>query len=263
MKRMHRFSIFITAVLSALVCACLVQAASMSIRFSDGRIVVHDTNRISSITFDGGVPQTSQPEMGTFLLNEDFLAGLSTIWEPIQVVGGNFSRFATVAHGKLAVSVPANNSWGKTGIMSRTPLFSVDSGMAANPLKLAFEFVPEQTSGYIIALSQAKDADVWRAQNYWLHWGQPSIISGKIYAANTQNSADKGSEAATPPQAPGTITLAIRPGSVEATTSQGARLSMNLSWLKPGVPVYLYVFSHPWNQHGAAAFALKSIRVSQ
>lgn len=262
MQRNHRSSIIIVAFLAVLVCACLAQAASMVIRFNDGRTVVHDTSRISSITFDVD-QQAGIPNAGAYLLNEEFVGGLSGLWEPIQVVGGNFARFAALSQGKLVVSVPPGNSWGKTGIMSRTPLFTVDGGMSMNPLKLSFEFAPEQTTGYIIALAQPKDADVWRVQNYWFHWGQPSMISGRVYVANTQNSGDKGGESATPPQAPATVTLAIRPGSVEATTSQGTRLAMNLGWLKPGVPVYLYVFSHPWNQHGAASFALKSIRVSQ
>ncbi len=147
--------------------------------------------------------------------------------------------------------------------MSRSPLFSIDQSMAMNPLKITFDFDPAQTTGYIIALAQPKDADVWRVQNLWFHWGRPTMISGKLYLTNTQNQGDKGAEANTPAQAPKTVTLSVRPGSVEATTSHGTHLAMNLGWMKQGVPVYLYVFSHPWNQHEAASFALKSIRISQ
>jgi len=267
MKTQHRYPLVCLSILFILTCACWAQAASMVIRFQDGRTVVHDTNKISSITFDGmshhPQPQVGVPSAETYLLNEEFASGLSTLWEPIQVVGGNFERFAALSQGKLTVNVPAGNSWGKTGIMSRSPLFSVDAGMAANPLKISFEFEPGQTTGYVIALSQARDADVWRVQNYWLHWLRPTMISGKLYATNTQNSGDKGGEAITPSQAPNTVTLAVRPGSVEALTSQGTRLSANLGWMKQGVPVYLYIFSHPANQHEAASFALKSIRISQ
>jgi hypothetical protein len=267
MKAKQRYPVLFLTILSILIGTCWVHAASMVIRFQDGRTVVHDTNRISSITFDGishhPQPPVSVPSAENYLLNEEFANGLSTLWEPIQVVGGNYERFAALAPGKLAVNVPAGNSWGKTGIMSRSPLFSVDAGMTANPLKISFDFDPNQTTGYVIALAQAKDADVWRVQNYWLHWLRPTMISGKLYAANTQNAGDKVAEAVTPSQAPNTVALAIRPGSVEAITSQGTRLAMNLGWMKQGVPVYLYIFSHPANQHEAASFALKSIRISQ
>ena len=263
MKAKQWYPALFLSLLSILVCTCWVYAAPMVIRFHDGSSVTHDTGRISSITFEGAPQQPTFPTAETYLLNEEFANGLSTLWEPIQVVGGNFDRFTTLSPGKLLVNVPAGNSWGKTGIMSRSPLFSIDAGMAANPLKISFEFEPSQTTGYIVAFSQARDADVWRVQNYWFHWGRPTMINGKAYAANTQNSGDKGSEAVTPPQAPKTVTFAVRPGTIEATTSHGTRLVMNLGWMKQGVPVYMYIFSHPWNQHEAASFTLKSIRISQ
>ena len=241
--------------------SCLAVASTMVIRMQDGTSVSYDTGQISAVTF-ADAPVSSQSGTPPLLM-EDFSAGLSSMWEPIQVVGGNFGRFASVANGRLAVSVPAGNSWGKTGIMSRTPLFSVDPGMAANPLKLTFEFDPNATTGYVIALSQAKDADVWRVQNAWFHWGRPTLIEGKAYLVNTQNSGDKGGESRTPSQAPKSVTLSVRPGSVEAVTSHGSRIHAQISWLKAGVPVYLYIFSHPWNQHDAASLALTSIKITQ
>ncbi len=264
MKARHRYSVLFLSILSIITSVCWVNAASMVIRFHDGRAIVHDTNRISSITFDGAShTQTEPSSAGAYLLNEEFANGLSNLWAPIQVVGGNFERFAAITNGKLAVNVPAGNSWGKTGIMSHSPLFLIDNGMASNPLKIRFDFDPNQTTGYVIAFSQGKDADVWRVQNYWFHWGRPTMISGKVYVSNTQNSGDKGGEAITPPQAPKTVTFTVKPGTVEAKTSNGTNLVMNLGWMKHGVPVYMYIFSHPWNQHEAAAFTLNSIRISQ
>lgn len=250
-----------TAALLILLSAGVVLAATMVIRLQDGTTVSYDTAQVASVTFSEGAHSRSAG--GAPLFVEEFSDGLSSLWEPIQVVGGNFERFAAIVNGKLTVSVPAGNSWGKTGIMSRNPLFSVDANMAANPLRVSFEFDPAGTTGYIIALSQAKDPDVWRVQNAWFHWGKPTLIEGKAYLVNTQNNGDKGGETRTSGQAPGNVTLAVRPGGVEATMPNGSRISAQISWLKAGVPVYLYVFSHPWNQHEAAALTLKAIRITQ
>lgn len=238
-------------------------ASTLVIKLTDGTALSYDTALISSMFFADSGSSAGQPAANAPLLTEDFSSGLSNIWEQIQVVGGNFERFAKVSPGKLAVAVPAGNSWGKTGIMSRTPLFSVDAGMADKPLKISFDFDPSATTGYIIALSQAKDADVWRVQNVWFHWGKPTFTEGKAYLVNTQNQGDKGGESKTPALAPRNVTLSIRPGAVEAGTSHNTKTEAQISWLKPGVPVYLYIFSHPWNQHEAASFTLKSIKIIQ
>jgi len=213
-----------------------------------------------SLPSDEAVREDSE---GISLLTETFNGGLSSTWEPIQVVGGNFARFASVGNGKLSVSVPAGNSWGKTGIMTGKALFPLSADMADKPLKLTFDFDAKATTGYVIALSQAKDADVWRVQNVWFHWGISKPQEGTAYLVNTQNSADKGGDCKTPPRAPKSVTLVVRPGSVEATTSYGSKIAANISWLKEGVPVYIYVFSHPWKQNEAASFVLRSIRIHQ
>lgn len=204
-----------------------------------------------------------QDSAGRLLFAETFDRGLSSMWEPIQVVGGHFGRFASVGYGRLAVSVPAGHSWGKTGIMTGSALFPLSVEMAYRPLQLTFDFDANGTTGYIIALSQAKDADVWRVQNAWFHWGRPNPHEGKAYLVNTQNSADKGGDCSTPFRAPERVTLKVRPGRVEATTSYGSRIDAGISWLRVGVPIYIYIFSHPWNQSEAASFVLKSIRISQ
>jgi hypothetical protein len=241
--------------------SCLAVASTMVIRLQDGTSVSYDTSQISSVSF-ADAPFSTQSGTPPLLM-ENFSSGLSTMWEPIQVAGGNFERFAAVTNGRLLVSVPIGNSWGKTGIMSRTPLFSVDATMADNPLKLTFEFDPSVTTGYVIALSPAKNPDVWTGQNIWFHWGRPTLIEGKAYMVNTQNNGDKGGESRTPSQAPKSVTLAVRPGGVEAVTSHGTRIQAQISWLKTGVPVYLHIFSHPWNQSEAASLALTSIRITQ
>jgi len=263
-KRFTANTVALSTTLLVLLSSCIAFAATMVIKLQDGSTVSYDTSQVSSVTFTGAVPTVAPPQAGAApLFVEEFNSGLGALWEPIQVAGGNYEKFAAMANNKLTVTVPAGNSWTKTGILSRSPLFSVDANMASNPLKLSFEFDPAGTTGYVIGLSQGKNPDMWHLQNVWFHWYKPTFIEGKAYMTNTQNSGDKGGDSKTPPQAPKNVTLAIRPGSVEATLSGGSQFTANFSWMKPGVPVYLYIFSHPANQQEAAAFVLKSIKISQ
>ena len=261
-KRITASTVALAVALLVLLSSCIAFAATMVIKLQGGSTVTYDTSQVQSVTFVESAPASTQAGPSPLFV-EEFGSGLGALWEPIQVAGGNYEKFAVMANNKLAVTVPAGNSWTKTGIMSRSPLFSVDANMASNPLKLSFDFDPAGTTGYVIGLSQGKNPDMWHLQNVWFHWYKPTFIEGKAYMTNTQNSGDKGGDSKTPSQAPKNVTLAIRPGSVEATMTGGSQFTANFAWLKPGVPVYLYVFSHPANQQEAAAFVLNSIKIFQ
>lgn len=232
--------------------------SNVVIKFQDGSSVTYDSSKISSITFSES--QTSAG--GNVLFTEEFAGDIGRVWEPIEVVGGNFKKFARVEYNTLKVVVPENNSWGKTGIMSKTPLFSVDEGMSSNPLKMVFTFDPDNTTGFVIALSREKNPDIWLEQNVWFHWGTPTISEGRAYITNSQNEAVKPG-IKTPTTAPKTLSLLVFPGKVEVTLFKGSNLSINISWLKPGVRAYLYVFSSPWRYGERASFALRSIKLMQ
>jgi hypothetical protein len=194
--------------------------------------------------------------------NEDFRSGkLSAVWEPLQAVGGSFKRFAKVESGRLVVSVPPGHGWGKTGIMSREPLFTVREAMAKTPLTVDFAFGDDRSTGYCIALSAVKDADVWRQANVWLHWAKKSEAEGAFYFSNTQDREEDQGATKTEAKPSRMVTLAISPETVKVTTSQGQHLSGTFSWLKAETPVYLYVFSHPAGDGGPADMVLHSIRM--
>ncbi|HBT60600.1 MAG TPA: hypothetical protein DEB40_02495, partial [Elusimicrobia bacterium] len=193
---------------------------------------------------------------------EEFKGGkLSSRWEPLQAVGGSFKRFARLDPGRLTVSVPEGHSWGKTGIMSREPLFTVSEAMAKNPLTIDFAFGNDRSTGLCIALSAMKDADVWRQPNAWLHWAKKSDDEGVFYFANTQDRDEDYGATKTEAKPDRMITLSVSPETVKVDTSQGKHLSGSFSWLKPGTQVYLYVFSHPVSENAAADMVLHSIRL--
>jgi hypothetical protein len=202
------------------------------------------------------------PAVAGVRITEEFKGGkLSALWEPIGVAGGSFKRFARLDPGKLTVSVPAGNSWGKTGVMSREPLFTVEESMAKTPLTIDFAFGNDAGTGYCIVLSAVKDPDVWRQPNVWLHWSRKSDEEGAFYFANTQDSGEDYGEARTAAKADRMVTLSVSPETVKVDTSQGKHLTGSFSWLKAGTPVHLYVFSHPLHAGGPAGLVLHSIRV--
>jgi len=195
------------------------------------------------------------------LFQEDFKSGYESMWEPIQVVGGNFEKFAKVGDGGLKVSVPENNSWGKTGLMSKTPFVTVPASTETAPVKIEFSFDENETTGFVIALSQAKNADVWGEYNVWLYWGRQSVTAGALSLVDTQNGGENYGTLPTPAKAPAKVVIFIQPGVFRFETSQGAAKEGKFSWLKPAASAYLYIFSHPTAQNNAEALTLKSIKV--
>ena len=81
------------------------------------------------------------------------------------------------------------------------------------------------------------------------------------YLVNTQNGGESYGTAKGPATAPTTVTLTITPGFVRVETSNGVKEEGKFSWMRAGAPVYFYIFTHPKDNGGPAAFALQSIRM--
>jgi hypothetical protein len=248
-------------------------APSIVVTFKDGTRVKaelpQDVSQIKSVVFesDGGAATVQTTDLKNTVFSDGMDSGLGDKWDALACVGGDFGKFARFGGGKLAVNVPAGNHWGKTGIMSKKPLFSVDNTMDANPMKIVLDFDTSATIGYIVALAPVQHNDVWVTQNYWLHWGvAEDTKKGFLYSVNTQNSGDK----ATPPEdrdlpldAPKRVVLSVSPGIVKASLPGGKTFTCSLGWLKSGTPVYLHVFSHPHNAGGPGGFALDAVTVGR
>lgn len=248
------------AAAAAMSIAGTALAGTMIIRLKDGTSASYDTAQIESVRFSdaGGSGSTRE---GRALFEERFAGNLSEAWEKIEVVGGNFSKFAINTATAFAVVVPAGNYWGKTGIMSRDRFFTVNSNMEENPLKIKLTFDPDKTTGFCLALSEGKNADVWVLGNMWFHFGRKSATETFANFVNTQNGGENYGSAEGPGESPETVTLTIKPGFIRAETSTGMVREGKFAWLKPGTSAYFYLFSHPAEVNGPAAFALKSIRM--
>ena len=140
--------------------------APMTIVFNNGSMVTYDTDEIKSITFSGtSATPVASPYGPPFTIvqpniMEDFQNGLGDRWDPVAVVGGDFGRFARFESGKLIVNVPQGNSWGKTGVQSKQPIFTVDRSFAAQPGLILIKTDPTLTTGFVVTLASVAQL-VW------------------------------------------------------------------------------------------------------
>jgi hypothetical protein len=124
-----------------------------------------------------------------------------------------------------------------------------------------FAFDENETTGFVIALSQNKNPDVWWEANVWIHWARQSVIAGSFNLVNTRSDRESYAPVSTPGKAPAKVTLSIKPGWARVATSQGGSQEGRFEWLKPRTSAYLYVFSHPPREGAPAALTLKSVKV--
>jgi hypothetical protein len=209
----------------------------------------------------------NQSEIGShqkfkdIVFTENFDQGLRNVWVPISAAGGNFARFGRVEKGKVLVSVPAGNSWGKTGVRTIQPIFKVDDTMRANPMQIALDFDPVNTTGYIAAIAPESHPDVVHAVQSWFHWFRRPNGEAGMYLRNfrTNQTASLATGVKAPATAPRQIVFSVRPGSVEVFTSSGEKFTLTQEWLRTGTPVYLHVHSHPGPEGDPASFALDTV----
>lgn len=248
----------------------IVLGTTLKITLKDGTVVQYDTSAIKSMEFIEGTASSSSSSVpaqqwvsGTPFIVEEFDGPLGTLWERIEVIGGNFSQFARIENGELTVSVPPGNSWGKTGIMSAAPAFTVDEGMSARPVRILIEFNQEKTENVLIGLAETKHPDMWLLQNVWAAINRnPEANETQFLLLNTQGEPGGNPDAMAPGRPnPKLILLSVWPGKVEMRNLETAEaITAGFPWIRVGSPVYFYIFSHPWAEHGPARMSVKSIR---
>lgn len=187
------------------------------------------------------------------------IGGLGDIWDKLQSAGGNFDAFARFDRGALVVDVPAGNSWGKTGIMSRERLFTLGGG----PMHVTVRLDPSRTTGVCVTFASSPHPDVYVLQNVWFSWTRPaSAAQASLWFGNTQNSSDGSRAELLAPLPPAELTFTLQPGRASVRLPDGKTRTIDIGWLKPGTPVFAHVFSHPADAHLPAKFALTRFDVA-
>jgi len=185
---------------------------------------------------------------------------LGYLWSELSVAGGDFARFAAFGNDGLVVDVPEGNGWGKTGIWSKEKIIAPgkrDDGKL-NVTHFRFEFDPERTSSFVLALGPRDDPDEWWSHDLRFSWARSGdgtsgvavlyVWQAEVYRLKTG------------PEAPDQVTISILgDGSVIVTLSDGSTLE---AVMPGGLAVdgyHVYALAHaPENGH-AAMMALRQI----
>ena len=98
-----------------------------------------------------------------------FDGAMNATWEPTEVAGGSFARFARLEDGALKVDAPEGNSWAKTGLLSAKPLITLDHRVIMAPARLAITLDPTKPENLVVGLSTKKLADMWPDHVVWFN----------------------------------------------------------------------------------------------
>jgi hypothetical protein len=209
---------------------------------------------------DAAPPPSIDPPPGPAMIGTSVFSGaLDQTWAKIQAAGGNFDAFARFDRGSLVVDVPEDNSWGKTGIVSREPTFT----LGARPTSVIVRLDPARTTGFCAAFAPSPNADVWTIQNVWLTWTRPaSAVQADLSFANTQNAGDGRLTELLPPTAPAELVFTFQPGRADVLLPDGRTRSIAIAWLREGTPVFTHVFTHAAEPHRPAKLALAGVEVA-
>lgn len=191
---------------------------------------------------------------------EEFTSGLGNSWVQVQGGGGDFAKHVSFSGGEMIVNAPEGSWWGKAGIRSKEPYFTV----GADPYSIVFEVDQAKTNGFIIALSDTgRSEDPWNIQNVWISFHQSPNSSQASFGMSNFGNPKETSKSLNDidHKAPEKLTVTVKSGSVSVCTSFGYSLTGNYAWLKPGTKVYLYTFASSIDGEGQPVkYGLKSIK---
>ncbi|MEA4882827.1 MAG: hypothetical protein VB144_04025 [Clostridia bacterium] len=166
------------------------------------------------------------------------------------------------------VSVPAGNSWGKTGVESKSPVFIVDGSFATRPGLVLVKLDPELTTSYVVALMPTWNYDPWFSRNVWVGAsGATDKADGYVNLIDSQGAERYGTDGylpIKPTHAPAWIGFKVYPGRVEVCVpGMDDPAPMKADWIGEGTPIFLSVFSSAPYESGPTAVAIDEILVGR
>jgi len=188
-----------------------------------------------------------------------FSGKLGKNWETFGVDGGDFEKFGRFEDGKMIVSVPAKNSWGTTGILSKKPLIDLDfHTFNKAPYHFQIKVDPQQSKGFVIAFGNHKKADMWRDHKVWVGVGKSTFY----YYIDTFNDETESREK--PADWSGIINIIVSKGWFSVQLDDGKTMRTQCD-LKPGYKFYITAFSQSDLKHKgeASSLALESITLQK
>jgi hypothetical protein len=187
-------------------------------------------------------------------------------WSPQAGQGGNFEKHASLEDGVVVVDVPPASRWGKVGVYSPSPLVWLDGFGPGSEVGVTFEFDPERTTGFAVALTPQYNLmgnDPSRPY-VWGQWNLKEDGSGGTSTLLIHPDFSKGAwSVETGPQAPGKVTLRISPDGVLAEGLGGPDERFPWEWAVPNMGLRVYAFSQSEKNGLPVRMALRRITMDR
>jgi hypothetical protein len=202
-------------------------------------------------------------------LKEVLFAGeQSALFLPHQASGGVFDRDARFEDGALVVDVAKGNGWGKVGLLSNDALVWLDEFHDDAEVRVTFTLDPERTSGFGLALTETgwggiagNDPGYPGVRFYWIRNADGASARRDLHV-DPHRDADFWSDAASS-EAPTAIAFVLRPGTVTIEVDGAVIAERPAAFLRDGVGLRVYAFSHVADIQGPAKMALSGISVTR
>lgn len=189
-------------------------------------------------------------------------------WVAHSAGGGDFERHATLEGGALVVDVPAENGWGQVGILSPNGLVWLDDFGPEAETKVTFAFDPERTTGFAVSLAvpgyggvRGNEPGRPDVTMTWTRASDGRSAKAQFFVDLTMRSPFKTLEL--PADAPGTVTVILRPYEVAWTLDDGEEIVAAFASARPGIGLHVYAYSLPAEWNLPAKMALRSITLDQ
>lgn len=199
------------------------------------------------------VPSQKTKIVGKALL---FDGHADPFWEPVAVAGGDYARFARYVGGALVVDVPAGSGWGKTGLMSVKPALHVERRSDVAPYRLTVRVDPERTTGFVVALSAARAADMWSAEH--LAWISLIRSEAGTYELFLQQTPYFSWARPLTGRWNGQLTVTLASDGLRASVPGGPSIRTPVG-TRDGADYYLQVIAHPPRSSAPATLVLRSV----
>ncbi|MEA2048470.1 MAG: hypothetical protein U9O64_08515 [Campylobacterota bacterium] len=177
-------------------------------------------------------------------------------WETIGTAGGNFKKFGHFKNGKMVVDVPKKNYWGKTGILSKKDFLKFNQRLRYIPYKMTIKVDPSETTGFVIAFSGSKKADMWLDHRLWIGV-RKSKNSDYYFYLHGSASWGRKIDAEMMNDWDGTLEIVFENKWTKVCLN-GVCIAGSIGQI-PFTSTFATIVSHPANEHGASKLTLEKI----
>lgn len=187
-------------------------------------------------------------------------------WIRYVLGSAKYEEAARLIDGALLVDVPENAKYANVGIESSKPLIWLDAFGEGSQRDIVFDFIPDKTTGFAIALSN-------KGNHFIVKWVKDPVANSaliQIYLSTNLGLIDNWNSSYTPVweqkvtnQSPGFVKLTLTPQGVHLSGDNLPEHLQAWKYLKANAGYKLYAFSFPQLPDQAVKMALKRMSINK